>query len=92
MDLFKNFLAELQGYGVKLGREKEHDIKKRVCKYFCHKGGVMWEDGCAKTGDNCYLEKCPANKEEIVSVRDQHTSSKLGGGWKGSLPYDGSCR
>ena len=69
LDLFEKFLTDLELYGVSLGRQKEHTIKKRVCKYFRHKGGHMWNDGCAKTGDNCFLDKCPAKDEEIHSVR-----------------------
>jgi hypothetical protein len=63
------FIQHIHDDGVEEGRNQEHRIKSKVCKYFRHQGGVGWDDGCVKTQKNCYREYCPAEKEELKSVR-----------------------
>lgn len=66
---FSKFLEAMYEEGIAAGRQIEHDIKKRTCKYFRHQGGALWYDGCFKRTGNCNLEDCPAKDEDVISVR-----------------------
>ena len=65
-----NFITSIYNKGVYWGRREEHDIKKKTCKYYAHRGAAMGVDGCKKLRAVCRLEDCPSCKEEVVSVRN----------------------
>jgi len=64
------FLDKIYQDGIHMGRLLEHKSKMKTCKYFRHKGGTLWSDGCEKLQDLCTIEDCPSEKEPFISVRD----------------------